>query len=288
MSMPLETYSEFVIIVASGQTDMDLVINLIILVAFVAGDWMIVKKSGRNPWNIFIPVYNILLHLDIAGLRRRWLIYATTATFALAFLFSSLFGSNWYAGLGLTGEDAVTVWLNIILIPPCIKIAKNFGRGATFGVGMALLPFVFAPILGFGRFVYQGEKPSEPESFKFPTITKKRVAIALSSLLLLFGISVYTTETYEECAKRVEGEFKSTAEKLETGAKGIGALSAVTAYSSGATLPILGSIGIVGAPLLVAATVGYLMHNLTSDLTGFFAEQALKERIKNECSDKKR
>lgn len=263
---------------------MDFVIDLAMLAAFLAGDWTVVKKSGRNPWNLLIPVYNILLHLDIAGLRRRWLVYATVASCAFAFLTTSY---NWHKGLGLTGEDVASLWITLLLIPLGIRIAKNFGRSSKFGICMAVLPFVFAPILGFGRSEYQGEKPSEPESFKFPAITKKRAAIALASLLLLFGVGVYTTETYEECAKRVEREFKPNAENWETGAKVTGALSAATAYSSAATLPIIGTIGIAGAPLLVAATVGYLMWNLTSDLTGLLAEQALKERIKNECSDKR-
>ncbi len=37
-----------------------------------------------------------------------------------------------------------------------IEIAKKFGKGAGFGVGLALLGFIFMPILGFGSAKFQG------------------------------------------------------------------------------------------------------------------------------------
>ena len=44
----------------------------------------------------------------------------------------------------------------IILIILSIDIAKSFGKGAGFGLGMAFLGFIFWPILGFGSAQYQG------------------------------------------------------------------------------------------------------------------------------------
>jgi len=54
-------------------------------------------------------------------------------------------------------------WLILYLIPfvnivavilVCIELAKRFGKGVGFGVGLALLPFIFYPILGFGDATY--------------------------------------------------------------------------------------------------------------------------------------
>ena len=47
----------------------------------------------------------------------------------------------------------------IILIILDIDVAKNFGKGAGFGIGLLLLPFIFFPILGFGSAQYQGAPP---------------------------------------------------------------------------------------------------------------------------------
>jgi hypothetical protein len=37
-----------------------------------------------------------------------------------------------------------------------IAIAKAFGKDSGFGIGLALLGFIFYPILGFGSSVYKG------------------------------------------------------------------------------------------------------------------------------------
>ncbi len=39
---------------------------------------------------------------------------------------------------------------------PRIDVAKAFGKGAGFGVGLALLSFIFFPILGLGDAECQG------------------------------------------------------------------------------------------------------------------------------------
>ena len=44
----------------------------------------------------------------------------------------------------------------IIFIILSIDVAKAFGKGAGFGIGLLLLPFIFYPILGFGSAQYQG------------------------------------------------------------------------------------------------------------------------------------
>jgi len=48
----------------------------------------------------------------------------------------------------------------IIWIILCIDVAKSFGKGAGFGIGLLLLPIIFFPILGFGSAQYQGPSAS--------------------------------------------------------------------------------------------------------------------------------
>jgi hypothetical protein len=56
-------------------------------------------------------------------------------------------------------------WIILMFIPcvsllvyaaVCIDIAKSFGKGAGFGIGLCLLSPIFFPILGFGDAEYQG------------------------------------------------------------------------------------------------------------------------------------
>ncbi len=49
----------------------------------------------------------------------------------------------------------------VIAIIVCLDITKNFGNGSGFGLGLAFLPFIFFPILGFGDARYLGKKSHE-------------------------------------------------------------------------------------------------------------------------------
>lgn len=56
-------------------------------------------------------------------------------------------------------------WLILFLIPVVnfifmvlmmMGIAKQFGQGTLFAVGLVFLPFIFAPLLAFGDYKYVG------------------------------------------------------------------------------------------------------------------------------------
>lgn len=60
-------------------------------------------------------------------------------------------------------------WILLLLIPfvgiviaiiVTIEVAKNFGKGTGFGLGLAFLGFIFYPILGFGDAKYQPSSSS--------------------------------------------------------------------------------------------------------------------------------
>jgi hypothetical protein len=44
----------------------------------------------------------------------------------------------------------------IIVIILIIDLARSFGKGVGFGIGLLLLAVIFFPILGFGSAQYQG------------------------------------------------------------------------------------------------------------------------------------
>jgi uncharacterized protein DUF5684 len=104
-----------------------LVVGVIIIVAM----WKVFSKAGRPGWAAIIPVYNLYVMCKIAGRPGWWL---------LLFL--------------------IPLVNFIILIILNIDIAKNFGKGAGFGLGLAFLGIIFWPILGFGSAQYQGGPPS--------------------------------------------------------------------------------------------------------------------------------
>ena len=103
------------------------IIYLVVLVAVIAGIWRMFQKANQPGWGAIIPIYNYYLMLKVAGRPGWWLILYLIPVVNL-----------------------------IIYIIVMLDIAKAFGKGTGFGVGMIILPFIFMPILGFGDAQYVG------------------------------------------------------------------------------------------------------------------------------------
>jgi hypothetical protein len=103
------------------------IIYLAVIVLAIAGMWKTFSKAGKPGWAAIIPIYNLIVLLEVAGKPLWWII--------LFFI-------------------PVVNLIAMILVG--IGVAENFGKSAGFGVGLALLSFIFYPILGFGSAQYQG------------------------------------------------------------------------------------------------------------------------------------
>jgi hypothetical protein len=103
------------------------IIELALIVLIVAGLWKTFTKAGKPGWAAIVPIYNLIILLEIAEKPLWWI---------LLFLI-----------------PCVNLVFSIIVH---IEVAKKFGKSAGFGVGLALLGFIFFPILGFGEAKYLG------------------------------------------------------------------------------------------------------------------------------------
>ena len=103
------------------------ILYLVILGVFVVSLFKVFAKAGKPGWAAFVPIYNVITLLDIAGKPVWWFI--------------------------LLGVPVVNF---IILFLVTGAIAKQFGKSAGFGIGLLLLPFVFYPMLAFGDAKYEG------------------------------------------------------------------------------------------------------------------------------------
>ena len=70
---------------------------------------------------------------------------------------------NLFVLLKIVGRPAW--WVLLFFVPlvsfiaaiiVCIDLAKSFGKSAGFGLGLALLGFIFGPSLAFGSATYEG------------------------------------------------------------------------------------------------------------------------------------
>ena len=110
-----------------------IIFGLLIALLIIVAMWKVFTKAGEPGWASIIHIYNIYVWCKIVG--RPW----------------------WWMLLMLI--PFVNFIVAIIL---CIDLAKSFGKGVGFGIGLALLGIIFFPILGFGSAQYQG--PSAGDS----------------------------------------------------------------------------------------------------------------------------
>ena len=98
-----------------------MVCYLAVILLMIIGMWKVFTKAGKPGWAAIVPIYNIIVLLEIAG-KPLW----------------------WFILLIIPGVNFIA------LLFVSLAIAARFGKGTGFGLGLWLLPFIFYPILGFG------------------------------------------------------------------------------------------------------------------------------------------
>ncbi len=98
-----------------------LVLQVALTVAVVAGMWKTFSKAGEPPWAAIVPIYNVYVMTKI--------------------------GNNAWWWVLLMFVPVVNLFA---LAKISVDLAGAFGRGILFGLGLTVIPFVFYPILGFG------------------------------------------------------------------------------------------------------------------------------------------
>jgi hypothetical protein len=111
----------------STVSPVSMIIWLLVVVLMIAAMWKIFTKAGQPGWASIIPIYNMYIWCKIVG-RPGWWVVLLLIPF-------------------------VNFVIAIIL---CIDLAKSFGKGVGFGIGIILLGIVFLPILAFSGATYQG------------------------------------------------------------------------------------------------------------------------------------
>lgn len=104
-----------------------MIISLIISIIAIISLWKVFSKAGRPGWASIIPFYNTYVLFDIA--------MGNGILFLLTF---------------------IPVVNLVMVIIAYVKLATSFGKGGGFAVGLILLPYIFLPILAFGKSRYIG------------------------------------------------------------------------------------------------------------------------------------
>jgi len=103
------------------------IIWLLVAILVIAGMWKVFTKAGKPGWAAIIPIYNTIVLLQIAGKPIWWIV--------LLFI------------------PIVNI---VIAVMVMISVAKAFGKGTGFALGLLFLSPIFIPILGFSDAQYTG------------------------------------------------------------------------------------------------------------------------------------
>jgi hypothetical protein len=104
-----------------------LLLYLALVVVWIAGMWKAYEKAKEPGWAAIVPIYNAVVALRMAGKPEWWVILYFVPCVGL-----------------------------IVLIIAMLELAKAFGKGAGYGIGLVFLPFIFWPMLGWGDAEYIG------------------------------------------------------------------------------------------------------------------------------------
>lgn len=107
------------------------VISMAITVLIIVSMWKVFTKAGKPGWAAIIPIYNTVVLFQISGLNP-WLLLLYIVPFV-----------NFIA-------------IPVLMILANVKLAKAFGKGGGFAVGLIFLNAIFMPILAFSDAEYEG------------------------------------------------------------------------------------------------------------------------------------
>ncbi len=117
---------------STGQVVVWVAISILVLASF----WKIFAKAGKPGWAAIIPIYNLVVYLQVVNRPIWWII--------LMFI------------------PVVNIVIWIVLTN---DLAKAFGKGVGWTIGLLFLGFIFYPILGFGGDPYVGRQaPAQPQA----------------------------------------------------------------------------------------------------------------------------
>ncbi|MNK55599.1 hypothetical protein D3C87_746150 [compost metagenome] len=114
------------------------ILYLAIIVVMIVGMWKVFEKAGKPGWAAIIPIYNLIILLEIVGKPMIWILWLIIP--CVNFVFA--------------------IWLYNL-------VAKSFGKSEGFTAGLIIFPYIFWPILGFGSATYLGPSAAEAQNGGF-------------------------------------------------------------------------------------------------------------------------
>ncbi len=129
---------EFMTAASSGGGGIFFVALIFFYILFALPVWGAYQKAspqGEPAWAAFVPIYNFIVLLRVAGRPKSW---------------------AWFLLLVIVPFGSLALFVISIFI--LYDVSKSFGHGGGFTAGLVLLPVIFWFILWLGKSTYLGPK----------------------------------------------------------------------------------------------------------------------------------
>ena len=149
-----------------------LTISLIMGVLLIIAGWKIFEKAGEKGWKILIPIYDVYILFKICKLKNWfWAMLAVSVILSIAMccnmppVVEDIYGYHVDLDVDLSkypifiAGTIISCVLGIVVdVMVSIRLAKAFGKGVGYALGLIFLPNIFTLILGFGKAKYDAKK----------------------------------------------------------------------------------------------------------------------------------
>jgi hypothetical protein len=142
------------------------IISLGISILTIAGHWIVYQKANQPGWYSLIPIFNIYTKSKFTNTTKDFWLYIIFSCLGTALAqFSNMMA---FCNLPISITESVgpiLQWLPLLSLLLALAalvfmikiecgVARVFGKSASFGIGLAFLPFVFYPILAISKSEY--------------------------------------------------------------------------------------------------------------------------------------
>ena len=134
---------------------MAIAIGIVWFILQVIADWKIFKKAGRPGWKSIIPFLNYYEEFELSwkGKGMLGLIYSVLMAASQVIDYATADPTPTWAMIVMSVVGIIAI---VIIFMQSMRLARAFGKGTGFGVGLFLLGPIFRLILGFGSAEYIG------------------------------------------------------------------------------------------------------------------------------------
>ena len=157
-------------LIRQGQSIFQISFSLVLLAIIIISKWKLFVKANEPGWAAIIPFYNNYVLFKIAGKKILFWLYLILEILLLVCYVFMFITFIVLIGAGITGRATAVGWGNAVVLAIFIELgvlflsaigcfiimaiisnslARNFGKGIGFTLGLLFFPYVLYPIMAF-------------------------------------------------------------------------------------------------------------------------------------------